>query len=105
MRFAMVDGERSLPVPKLQGICPGCGASLIARCGTRRVWHWSHKGERSCDLWWEPETEWHRRWKDHFPIEWQEVIQYDTITGEKHIADVRTAQELVLEFQHSRLAP
>lgn len=58
-----------------------------------------------CDSWWEPETEWHRSWKNNFPIEWQEVFMPDVQSGEKHIADVRTEHELVLEFQHSHIKP
>lgn len=56
-----------------------------------------------CDRWWEQETEWHRSWKGHFPSDWQEIVHYAQ-GGEKHIADVKTDQDWVLEFQHSRLA-
>lgn len=104
MRFALIDGVRSDAEPKLIGRCPSCGATTIAKCGARKIWHWAHKGERSCDPWWEPETEWHRSWKNHFPAEWQEQIGRD-VTGEKHIADVRTPHGLVIEFQHSHLDP
>ena len=58
-----------------------------------------------CDTWWETETEWHRGWKENFPREWQEVIQFDKQTNEKHIADVRTDTGLVIEFQHSYINP
>lgn len=75
-----------------------------SKCGEVKVNHWAHKGMRNCDPWWENETEWHRSWKGKFPIEWQEVIQYDQ-SGEKHIADVKTGGDWVLEFQHSYLNP
>lgn len=104
MQFALVGGTRMPAAPELSGICPACSQSLIAKCGTRRVWHWAHKGKRSCDSWSEPETLWHRRWKDEFPAEWQEHIQYAK-SGEKHIADVRTEYGLVIEFQHSYIDP
>lgn len=78
---------------------------MIAKCGRVKVWHWAHKGRLSCDPWWENETEWHRNWKDQFPLEWQEQIAIDPATGEKHIADVRTPDGLVIEFQHSPIAP
>jgi hypothetical protein len=68
------------------------------------VEHWAHKGNKTCDPWHEPETPWHRAWKRNFPVEHQEVIAHDA-SGERHIADVKTAQGLVLEFQHSRLDP
>jgi hypothetical protein len=60
-------------------------------------------GKRNCDPWWEPETEWHRAWKAHFPTEWQEVGQV-AADGERHIADIKAAHGLVIEFQHSALA-
>lgn len=34
-------------------------------------------------------------------MEWQEIVMFDEDTGEKHIADVRTPQGVVIEFQHS----
>lgn len=54
------------------------------------MWHWAHKGRLPCDPWWEPETEWHRMWKDYFPSQNQEVVHFDAATGEKHVADVKT---------------
>lgn len=104
MKLALVNDERCPASPGLTGLCPSCGAVLIAKCGTERVYHWSHKAVRMCDAWWEPETEWHRRWKDRFPFAWQEVILKD-VTGEKHISDVRTDKGLTIEFQHSHLKP
>lgn len=35
---------------------------------------------------------------DRFPKDWQEVVQYDAVKGEKHIADVLTAHGLVADF-------
>lgn len=81
-----------------------CGSPTIAKCGAVRVHHWAHKGERHCDTWWEPETDWHRGWKDRFQADWQEVILRSQ-TGEKHISDVRTERGLTLEFQFSHLRP
>ncbi len=77
---------------------------MIAKCGTQRVHHWAHRGERACDAWWEPETPWHRDWKSRFPADWREVIRFSQ-SGEKHIADVRTEHGLTIEFQHSHLKP
>ena len=65
----------------------------------------SHRSKTTCDNWWEPETEWHRTWKNNYSDDWQEVSLLDERTGEKHIADVRTAQNLVIEFQHSHIDP
>ena len=65
--------------------------------------HWAHRGTHSCDHWWEPETEWHRAWKNEFPADWQEAVQFAQTTGEKHVADVKTQSGRVIEFQHSPL--
>ena len=86
------------------GACPACGGRVIAKCGDVKISHWAHYGVRTCDPWWENETEWHRNWKDLFPCDWQEVIQYDD-SGEKHVADVKTCNGWVIEFQHSYLDP
>ena len=75
---------------------------MIAKCGDHRVWHWAHRGVRVCDPWWESETEWHRTWKNQFPIHWQEVV-HTAQDGEKHVADVKTSTGMVIEFQHSFL--
>jgi competence protein CoiA len=101
MKFAVVEGERREARPGLSGKCD-CGAAMIAKCGKYRVSHWAHWGTRTCDPWWEPETEWHRAWKDHFPKDWQEITQRSD-DGEKHKADVKTDRGIVLEFQHSHL--
>lgn len=105
LRFALVNNERVDAAPELKGLCPGCSQPVVAKCGTRRIWHWAHRAERICDRWWEPETEWHRAWKNNFANEWQESIRFDQQTGEKHIADVYTEHGLVIEFQHSHLKP
>src|SRR5690606_12234794 len=104
MKFALVNGQRREPQPNLVGKCPGCEKPVVAKCGELRVWHWAHKGCRSCDPWWENETEWHRAWKNQFPTEWQEII-HRADDGERHIADVRTEQGYVIEFQHSYIKP
>lgn len=103
MRYAIVNGTRTEATKGAKAICPGCGSELIAKCGERKINHWAHKGTRTCDLWWEPETEWHRSWKNNYPAEWQEIILPDEKTGEKHIADVCTDDHLVIEFQHSAI--
>lgn len=105
MQFALIDNKKTVAISGLNGICPGCFEPVIARCGTQRVNHWAHTHNRMCDTWWEPETEWHRRWKNHFPKEWQEVFLPDDQTGEKHIADISTNQGIIIEFQHSHIHP
>ncbi len=101
MRFAIIDDVKTEAQPKLKAICPHCNSEMLAKCGRVKVWHWAHKGNPPCDPWWESETEWHRNWKDNFPVDWQEVSHIDPVTGEKHIADVKNPFGLVIEIQHS----
>lgn len=103
MKFALVNDTRQEASPSLVGECVGCGSPVIARCGEVRIHHWAHKGRVRCDPWWEPETEWHRAWKNQFPSAWQEVVHHAE-TGEKHVADVSTDGGWILEFQHSRIS-
>src|ERR1700752_18280 len=100
MRFALVNGQRQEAHPGLSGECRGCGKPVVAKCGEVRVWHWAHKGRLLCDPWWENETEWHRAWKNQFPDDWQEII-HTAEDGQRHIADVKSGDGWVIEFQHS----
>jgi competence protein CoiA len=101
MKYANVDGEKSEAFPKGRGKCILCEKDVMAKCGNVKVHHWSHINLKHCDNWWENETDWHRKWKSHFPIEWQEVVHIDLNTGEKHIADVKSSTGLIFEFQNS----
>jgi len=105
MKFAIVGGNKVEASKGAKGLCQSCGAEMIAKCGEFKINHWAHKRNGQCDAWWETETEWHREWKGNFPSEWQEVIQFDRFTNEKHIADVRTDKGLIIEFQHSHINP
>ncbi len=104
MKYAFVDGERQEAQLGRSGVCQACNKPMVARCGDIRAHHWAHRGGSHCDSWWENETEWHRNWKNKFPVNWQEVV-HQADNGEKHIADVRTDQGWVLEFQHSKIHP
>lgn len=101
MHYAILNGDKVEPQKGLRAVCPNCGAIVIAKCGTFRVDHWAHLSKKMCDPWWETETEWHRNWKNEFPKEWQEISLLDANTKEKHIADLKTAEGTVVEFQHS----
>lgn len=86
-------------------VCPCCDLDLIPKCGEFNIHHWAHKRGNNCDPWAEPETEWHRNWKDQFPGDWQEKIRFDSVTNEKHIADICVpASKLVIEFQNSPIS-
>jgi competence protein CoiA len=104
VKYALVDNIKAEAKKGLKGICPICASELTAKCGEYKVNHWAHKKSRNCDLWWEPETEWHRNWKNNYPTEWQEFLFTDQSTNEKHIADVHTSHNLVIEFQHSGIS-
>lgn len=105
MKFALIDNKRVEAEPKLKGLCPGCGQPVIPKCGNIKVHHWAHQNKKMCDQWWEPETEWHRAWKNRFPDDWQEFRLHDKETSEYHIADIRTDHGIVIEFQHSHIDP
>ncbi len=105
MKFANVNGNKTEAAKGLIGQCRFCNSDMIPKCGEFRADHWAHKSKHNCDQWWENETDWHRSWKDHFLNDWQEEIHVDENSGEKHIADVKTDGEWVIEFQYSYLKP
>jgi hypothetical protein len=104
VKFSLVNGQRQEAQPGAMGACPACDHLMIAKCGEQREWHWSHKGNRHCDPWWESEGEWHLAWKAAFPDDWREIV-HTSDDGTKHIADIRTEHGWVIEFQHSYIPP
>lgn len=104
MKYSLVNNIKSEPFKGGKGSCILCGQETIAKCGTSKVHHWAHTSLKNCDPWWENETEWHRKWKNYFPKEWQEIVHFDENTGEKHIADVKTSKGLIIEFQNSPMS-
>lgn len=66
----------------------------------RVINHWAHHRLKDCDPWWENETQWHRDWKNRFPIECREVSHIAN-DGEIHRADIKTPTGIVIEIQHS----
>ncbi|MBN8663490.1 MAG: hypothetical protein J0L83_02895 [Chitinophagales bacterium] len=99
MLYANVNGEKVEARPKLHGKCPLCHGDVFSKCGEINLWHWAHVADENCDSWHEPETEWHKKWKHAFGKEKSEVI----ITKDriKHIADVRTKSNVIIELQNS----
>lgn len=102
MKYAIVNDEKREAERGLNGTCPICEVPVRPRCGRIRVPHWYHP-PGIFDHHWEPETEWHRKWKDLFPKECQEVC-HRAENGERHLADVKTVHGQVLEFQHSAIS-
>jgi competence protein CoiA len=102
MKFADVEeGRREATQSGQSAKCPVCRGAVIAKCGNVRVWHWAHERTGTCDFEREPETKWHRDWKNKFPPDWQECIRLKD--GKKYIADVMTKRGMIIEFQHSYL--
>ena len=106
MKYALVNGIKQEASKGAKGKCLCCGADVIAKCGRVRCNHWAHKNNEECPYSKkEPKTQWHIDWQNHFPEEWQEVRCIDERTGEVHIADIKTPNGLVVEFQHSVIKP
>jgi len=104
LKYSLVNGTSQEATPKQKGVCCFCGSPTISKCGNRKVWHWAHESLTHCDSWWENETSWHRLWKSYFPKENQEVVHFDEVTGEKHIADIKTKNGIVIEIQNSPMS-
>lgn len=107
-RFAIVNGERldiSNAESAQHGSCPLCGSELDAKKGNIREPHWSHVKGRTCDAWYESKGKWHKWWQNRFDENLQEVPRKSGSNNEeRHIADVFTADNWVIEFQYSHLS-
>lgn len=90
-------GEESTLLKRGRGICPQCGSEVIAKCGSQKVWHWAHTA-LDCDHWTEPESLWHKNWKEIVPRENREI------TIGAHRADIRLNSGLVIELQNSSIS-
>ncbi|MCB4235886.1 hypothetical protein LDL59_14560 [Kaistella anthropi] len=86
-----------------KGFCPQCKSSVVAICGEINIWHWRHENIADCDNWSEGETEWHIKWKNEFPKDWQEIT-IENEYGIIHRADIKTPNGLVLELQNSPIS-
>lgn len=101
MQLALVSSDTREAAPHLTGLCPSCIKDVISKCGEIKMWHWAHVSLIDCDPWWEPETIWHRNWKNNFPIACREVtLQKD---GETHRADLRLG-DTIIELQSKTLS-
>ena len=101
MRYAIVDGVKTIAAPGETAFCPMCDGDVISKCGSIKVWHWAHK-ILDCDHWSEPESEWHLKWKSHASQMFTEItIEH---SGIKHRADLLLPDETVVELQHSNIS-
>ncbi len=99
MLYASLNKEKIEASPKTRAMCPLCEKDVFSKCGEVNVWHWAHLKQESCDNWYEPETKWHKDWKNQFGKELSEIII--TKDGVKHIADIYTKDQIVIELQNS----
>lgn len=97
MQYAILNNERVEATPNTTAICPVCKSTVISKCGTIMVWHWAHESKEDCDTWFEPESEWHRDWKEYFKPEEREVVIGN------HRADIKH-NGLVIELQNSTIS-
>lgn len=98
MQYALDEaGRKVAATPRTRGTCELCKAVMIAKCGSTVIHHWAHEAAADCDPWWEPESEWHRNWKEMFPPSCREVVLAP------HRADVRLPSGLVVELQSSSI--
>jgi len=99
MIWAIVENEKLEAKPGTRGTCPLCEEVVFSKCGEVNVWHWSHSKDENCDYWYESETFWHQHWKMTFGKENAEFIIKKN--GKRHIADILTKENLVIELQNS----
>lgn len=99
MLFAIVNGEKCEATPQSSGRCPLCQEKVFSKCGDIKNWHWAHHNSKSCDSWYEPETEWHKNWKLIFGKDNCEIVI--SKDGVRHIADIVTKKSVVIELQNS----
>lgn len=90
-----------MAAPGENATCPLCGGAVIAKCGDIVIWHWAHKAGADCDPWSEHETQWHIDWKSLF----DKVEVTIEKGGVRRRADIVTPGGLVVELQHSNIAP
>lgn len=105
MLYAWIEGAKRPPLEKGERTtCRDCGGLLTAVMPVENVRHWRHKAG-DCDRWSEPEGPWHLEWKEQFDLSCREVCLTDSVSGERHRADVLcnlgAPQATVLELQYS----
>ncbi len=109
MKYALVDGVKSEATRGIHHekkcVCLECGVAVVAKCGEHREKHWAHVNGEDCWYSKKEMSEWHRHWQDQFDEEWREVPVVNTELNKKHVADVKTEDGLVIEFQRSPISP
>lgn len=99
MLYALIANDKIEATPNAKAICLLCGEPVFSKCGEINIWHWAHYKNKSCDNWYEPETKWHKNWKLAFGKNNCEIVIVKN--GVRHIADIRTNKEIIIELQNS----
>jgi hypothetical protein len=103
MIYAIKDNQKIEASPGMQALCNLCSRKVFSKCGEIYVWHWAHFKDDECDKsWHEPETLWHKNWKLVFGSENSEIVIKKN--NDKHIADIFTKNEVVIELQNSPIS-
>lgn len=102
MLLALSNKELISPTKNRIAQCPLCNVKVIAKCGEINIHHWAHYKKEGCDSWSEPETYWHKSWKESFPIQNREVVMNKN--GIKHFADIFTNNQIIIELQNSNIS-
>lgn len=104
MEFALLNGTRIKASKSVrEAVCQLCLSPVIPCVGSINKPHFRHVSKEHCDTWSEGITKWHLDWQAQFKEEFREVII--TKNAEKHIADVKTTNGTVIEFQNSFISP
>lgn len=101
MLYALKDGNKVPAKINTKAKCIGCNNTVKSFCGQINRWHWRHETKTPCDVWYEPETQWHLDWKSLFDISNTEVRI--TKDDKWHIADIYTNTDVVIELQYSNI--
>jgi hypothetical protein len=98
VRYASVNGLKSLPEKGFVGVCPSCGETVTAKCGPIVTHHWSHRADTECDPWAEKIGPWHLGWQKLVEAHSMEVVL------DPHRADILGNADVVVELQHSPIS-
>lgn len=92
-------------VAKHDYVCPACKSKMIQKRGNINAHHFAHKAGKECDPWYTGKlSAWHTRMQSYFPKSAQEVVVWNEMHTEYHIADAilqNGDEKYIVEFQHS----
>ena len=105
MEFALDANSKRINIrdakKKEQYFCPGCKTLMIPKQGNINVWHFAHKSRENCVDYYDNKGEWHRYMQNLFDDDQCEIFNDEF---GKHIFDVLTKKNRIIEFQHSSIS-